>query len=257
MIQPQNNIFQELFEVDRYIALKNYLYNYRLRKKALNKTVREEKLGLILEVGTGISPIVEDTENIIYSDLSMRALQVLKSRQKRGWMVVADAMCLPFKVDVFTHVICSEVLEHLPDDRRAMKELARIVKPSGYLHITFPHRKCYFANDDKFVNHFRRYELYEMKKRLCEVGLKIVSVRKVLGPMEKLTMSVAVACFRMIKTFKLKRTEKRLNPRIISLFKFVNLVYSGLMKLDAIVMPRVLSTVLLVKAKKDNEKGYR
>ena len=69
--------------------------------------------------------------------------------------------------------MCSEVLEHIEDDRTALKELARVLRPSGDLIITFPHRKFYFARDDHFVKHFRRYELDEMKELIQAVGLRI------------------------------------------------------------------------------------
>jgi ubiquinone/menaquinone biosynthesis C-methylase UbiE len=74
-------------------------------------------------------------------------------------------------------------LEHLRNAQQALKEMARVMKPSGQLIITFPHRKFYFANDDCFVGHFRRYELHEMQDRLTGLGLRPVSIQKVLGPL--------------------------------------------------------------------------
>ncbi len=42
-------------------------------------------------------------------------------------------MRLPFKYDVFSHTVCSEVLEHLEDDLEALKEIARVMRPLGRL----------------------------------------------------------------------------------------------------------------------------
>ena len=85
-------------------------------------------------------------------------------------------MHLPFKSGAFSHTVCSEVLEHLRNDQQALKEMARVLKSSGGFIVTFPHRKCYFANDDCFVEHFRHYELHEMQDRLTGVGLRPVSI---------------------------------------------------------------------------------
>jgi SAM-dependent methyltransferase len=52
---------------------------------------------------------------------------------------VADVTALPFADDEFDTVICSHVLEHVQDDRTALSELARVVKPSGTCLIMFPH----------------------------------------------------------------------------------------------------------------------
>ena len=47
-------------------------------------------------------------------------------------------MRLPFADATFDRVICSEVLEHLPDDRTAMGELARVLRPGGTMAMTVP-----------------------------------------------------------------------------------------------------------------------
>ncbi|MBW2637439.1 MAG: class I SAM-dependent methyltransferase [Deltaproteobacteria bacterium] len=254
MEQKQHNIFDDLFEKDLYVDLKNHFYNYRIRRKALRRVFTKENDGYNLEVGCGISPILPSSNQIIYSDISLRALQILKSAQYGGWMVVADATNLPFRSGVIEHIMCSEVIEHLPDDNRALREFARIMKESGSLFITFPHRKAYFSVDDRFVHHCRRYELFEMEQRLSEKGLKVVATRKILGPLEKLTMVVMVFCFNTIKDSRLlrrKRTWKKGTQKtFFNFFKMANTIYSVLVRLDALVMPRALSSVLLVKAEK-------
>ncbi|MEA3471123.1 MAG: class I SAM-dependent methyltransferase, partial [Thermodesulfobacteriota bacterium] len=183
-----------------------------------------------------------------------RALQILKSTRYGGWMVVADAMNLPFRSDVFERIMCSEVIEHLPDDKRALKEFARIMKKSGSLYLTFPHRKAYYSVDDRFVHHFRRYELSEMEQKLSEEGLRVVATRKILGPLEKLTMIIVIICFSPLKKLKFLRREKGwkhgAKKAFLSFFKIANQIYSVLVRLDAVLMPQVLSSVLLVKAKK-------
>src|SRR6056297_377931 len=45
--------------------------------------------------------------------------------------VTADLTCTPFNDNSFDIVICSHVLEHIPDDRAAMAEILRIMKTGG------------------------------------------------------------------------------------------------------------------------------
>lgn len=52
--------------------------------------------------------------------------------------ITGDAQNLPFDEATFDRVVCSEVLEHLPDDARAVRELARVLKPGGDLVVTVP-----------------------------------------------------------------------------------------------------------------------
>jgi ubiquinone/menaquinone biosynthesis C-methylase UbiE len=256
MGHTENNRFQEFFKEEKYILLKNYLYNYLLRKIAVEKNLKNEDPELILEVGSGISPMIEKTHHIIYSDLSFTAIQILRNTHKKGLHVVTDCTRLPFKSNVFSHTLCSEVLEHIPDDMAAIKELARVMKPAGRLIITFPHRKFYFTIDDRFVKHYRRYEISEMENELKKYRFKPISIKKILGPLEKVTMCVMVICFFMIqklipqkhKTDKIEKLKNNKFMNLISfLFKWSNLFYMWIVWLDARIMPRNLSTVLLMK----------
>ncbi len=51
---------------------------------------------------------------------------------------VADATRLPFPDGVFDVVICSEVLEHIPDLDNAVRETMRVLKPGGRLGVSVP-----------------------------------------------------------------------------------------------------------------------
>ncbi|MFH2076863.1 MAG: class I SAM-dependent methyltransferase [Pseudomonadota bacterium] len=248
-----SNRFEDFFADETYVLLKNFLYNYLLRKRAIGRCRRGMGEGLVLEVGSGLSPMVTDSERIVYSELSFSALRTLKQRQGRGCFVAADAARLPFKPGAFSQVICSEVIEHLPDDRPALREMAAVLKTGGSLLITFPHRRDYFARDDSFVGHYRRYELQEVADRLKEVGLHPAEIQKVLGPLEKMTMLAVIPVVSLLKRF---RSEKRAagggtSLRIITpLFKWLNRAYCLPVWLDARLFPRFLATVLLVRAVK-------
>jgi SAM-dependent methyltransferase len=248
--------FQQLFKEGNYILLKNYLYNYLLRRRAVKKSLVQEVPAWILEVGSGISPLITNSGRTVYSDLSFDAVSLLKRSQRHGYYVVADGEHLPFKSNVFSHAICSEVLEHIEHDRQALEELARILnKDSGCLIITVPHRKRYFANDDLFVKHYRRYELAEIKNRLRSAGFKPIYLAKILGPLEKITMSMAVYFYSIIQGRKLSGgisgtvRSIRLMELFVSLFKWTNLFYKGFVWLDAKMMPLSLSSVILIKSR--------
>jgi hypothetical protein len=56
MTLSNDNRFADFFEDETYIALKNYLYNYLLRKRAVEKVIRSETEGVFLEIGSGMPP---------------------------------------------------------------------------------------------------------------------------------------------------------------------------------------------------------
>ena len=64
-----------------------------------------------------------------------RAKQKLNNRVD---LFQGDAQILPCKDEVFTQVICSEVLEHLLSPSEALREMARILEPGGVAIVSVP-----------------------------------------------------------------------------------------------------------------------
>jgi ubiquinone/menaquinone biosynthesis C-methylase UbiE len=89
----------------------------------------------------------------------------------------ADINKLPFAKDFFDCVICSEVLEHIPQHEEALKELVRVLKPQGSLVVSvpryFPEKICWFisraySNDEG--GHVRIYKKKKLQKMLNKHG---------------------------------------------------------------------------------------
>ena len=96
--------------------------------------------------------------------------------------VQGDALAIPFPDGTFDRVICSEVLEHIPDDIGAMRELARVLRPGGTMAITVPRfgpELINWALSDAYHNvpggHIRIFRKSQIKKRLTSVGMKVTS----------------------------------------------------------------------------------
>lgn len=90
-----------------------------------------------------------------------------------------DGTRLPFADATFDRVIVSEVLEHIADDRAAMVEVARVLKPSGKAAVTvpryWPERICWALSDEYHTNrggHVRIYRSEQILERLERSGLR-------------------------------------------------------------------------------------
>jgi predicted SAM-dependent methyltransferase len=53
-------------------------------------------------------------------------------------MTKIDITNIPYEDNTFDAILCSHVLEHIPDDRQAMKELLRVLKPGGWAILQVP-----------------------------------------------------------------------------------------------------------------------
>jgi SAM-dependent methyltransferase len=96
--------------------------------------------------------------------------------------VVADARHLPFADGEFDVVIAAEVLEHIHDDRAAIAELARVLRPGGLLAVTvprwWPEKVCWALSREYHEvpgGHIRIYRRHELVERLRRSGLTIAA----------------------------------------------------------------------------------
>lgn len=94
--------------------------------------------------------------------------------------VEGDALALPFDDGEFDRIIAAEILEHIPDDRTAMEELFRVLKPGGVLAVTVPRwfaEKVNWALSDAYHEveggHVRIYKESELRGRLEDVGFVV------------------------------------------------------------------------------------
>jgi len=93
-----------------------------------------------------------------------------------------------------------------------------------------------------------------MKTRLIDAGFRPINIHKVLGPLEKITMCFVVYCFSLIQQIRSEKVNQANKPGLMNifgqLFKWANRFYMLVVWLDAKIIPRSLSAVLLIKAEK-------
>ncbi len=101
-------------------------------------------------------------------------------------LVVGDATRLPFRDGAFDAVICTETLEHLPDDAGAIREIARLLRPGGALlgavpsHFTeIVYWRLSRGYYDTPGGHVRIYHPRMLTARLREAGLSVTRFRYV------------------------------------------------------------------------------
>lgn len=83
--------------------------------------------------------------NIVGLDVAKNYLVKAKKEAYKGSWVLGDAHELPFRNDSFDLVLCSEVLEHLSDPKKAFGEVARVSKKSILISIAGENPLHFFA----------------------------------------------------------------------------------------------------------------
>lgn len=97
-------------------------------------------------------------------------------------------------------VIACEVLEHVKDDRKLLKELVTL--SNNYVLISVPARMKYFDEFDEKVGHFRRYEKDALVQLLESGGLQVIDFRAYGYPLINFTRLLRKAGARFVKKQK-------------------------------------------------------
>lgn len=117
-------------------------------------------------------------------DLYEDAIKYGKRRYKKLNLVTADAHKIPFKDSTFELVICSEVLEHVLDSKKVVKEIRRVLAPNGIALIEMDSGNILFKTVWHWWTHMRKgvwkhahlhpFDKRKLEKVIGEGGLIIV-----------------------------------------------------------------------------------
>jgi SAM-dependent methyltransferase len=103
-----------------------------------------------------------------------------------GVQVIGDVQALGIRDASFDVVLCTEVLEHVPDPQRAIDEMYRVLLPGGQLLLTtrflFPIHDAphdYFRFTKYGLRHLlRRFEITEVQEETDAVGTLAVLLQR-------------------------------------------------------------------------------
>jgi SAM-dependent methyltransferase len=126
--------------------------------------------GVLLDVGCGAQPyrdLFVGVERYVAMDVIARP----------GVSLCGDAQFLPFGDAVFDAVLCNQVLEHVPEPARLMREVARVLKIGGQLLLTAPQTWGLHLEPHDFY----RYTKYGLTHLARQAGFEVIEVAPTTG----------------------------------------------------------------------------
>lgn len=92
-------------------------------------------------------------------------------------LLQADVCALPLVDESLDVVVSANLLEHVPDDRRALAEIARVLRPGARAAIVVPAGPGTYDYYDRFLGHERRYGRGELAAKAREAGFTVLEDR--------------------------------------------------------------------------------
>jgi ubiquinone/menaquinone biosynthesis C-methylase UbiE len=125
----------------RLAASELYSFNVVLRDRWIGAQAARVPTGSrVLDVGAGSAPYRKAFAHCEY--LTQDFTQLQPDQLRHGGYAAIDYVCdaaaIPVPDASFDAVLCTEMLEHVPDPIRVVRELGRILKPEGLLILTAP-----------------------------------------------------------------------------------------------------------------------
>lgn len=141
-------------EIDYYFEsigenFDKWMSNYDVHRRVLliRKYIGSRGKGKsCIEIGCGTGKIsravVDLVGELTVSDISEKLASKVGKEMGVSW-TCQDACSLELPDNSYDIVISSECIEHVPNPQKALKEMARILKPGGFLVVTTPNKLWY------------------------------------------------------------------------------------------------------------------
>lgn len=150
---------------------------YVLRRYCLLRLTDRLPRGRVLEVGCGSGDLLVRLARRGWRGAGVESSKEACAEALRRTEPVRDRIsilpALGQTSGLFDLLISCEVLEHIQDDRAALKDWAARLAPGGRMLISVPSHRDRWGPTDEWAGHYRRYEREDLLERVSEAGLSV------------------------------------------------------------------------------------
>jgi trans-aconitate methyltransferase len=169
------HFFKELASLEAgnfWFRARNRLILWALEKYA-------PKLESLLEIGCGTGFVISAISrrfrgaSLTGSEYLEEGLVYARQRVPGAKFVSMDAREIPHEA-AFDVLCAFDVLEHIEEDEIVLQQIFKSLKSGGMMFLTVPQHRWLWSAVDEYACHVRRYDVSELKRKVCNAGFEIV-----------------------------------------------------------------------------------
>jgi len=135
------------------------------------------KPGVLLEVGCGggylSAQLLQAGWQMLSADFSPAAAGFARRRGVQRSLAFDAQVPWPFCDGIADGFLMLDVLEHLRDDRHALRQAARVLRPGGFGIVAVPAYQFLFSAWDEYNGHYRRYTTTSLARAAQDAGFAV------------------------------------------------------------------------------------
>ena len=228
------NGLDELYAIEKFLPK----YNHKIVHIFLKHLENDMKNKCLVDFGAGIGTLTEIIKN--KTGIVPICIEIDKTNKKflfeRGFKHFENLSDVKGEVDI---VFSSNVLEHIKDDKKIIRDIYKKLKIDGVIFLYLPAKKSLWTSLDFKVGHYRRYEKSDLINKLQSCGFMV----------EKCHFSDSIGFFLTLvgKIFSSK-VDLELSPNLLRFYDYIILPVSNVF--DFLGLNKIVGKNIVIYAKK-------
>jgi len=180
-----------------------------------------------LEVGCGTGYVLNGISikfpypKLLGSEIFVAGLGYAAARVPSAQFMQMDARDIPYENE-FDVIGTFDVLEHIKEDVKVLKQLHTALKPNGILLLTVPQHEWLWSSTDEYALHERRYSALNLHHKIEAAGFKIIRSTSFI--------TILLPAMMISRFLQKKNSDKEFDPSAeLKISPWINTFFSNLL----------------------------
>ena len=181
----------------------------------LIKSLKIKRNSKILDYGTGVGANIRLLKKFSINRISLHD----QNKQLLNKLIKKNNFTTNYNPKTkYDLIVCTDVFEHIKNDKEIFIRLIEKLKKNGYLFITVPAYQVLYSKKDKSLHHFRRYNKLQLINFINNKSI-VISKISYFNFFLFIPISISILLLKILKIDFIDETEKVPNFLINNIFK--------------------------------------